>query len=437
MPDVHAKLSASGAARWINCPPSVHLESEFPDRGSSYAEEGTTAHSLAELILRYNNNEITKKTYNTRFNKLKKNEYYNQEMQEYIEDYAHTVWEIVNEVKKKCGDPEILFEQRLDFSEYVPGGFGTGDVVVVADGTLRVIDLKYGKGVGVSAEENPQLRLYGIGAYLEYSLLYDIQEVSMTIIQPRLDNTSTETLTADALIGWAEEVVKPKAALAEAGEGDYLAGDHCKFCKAKAVCRARADQNLELARFDLRDADKLEDWEIGEVLQRAEELKSWAKDVADYALDEAVNHGKKWDGWKLVEGRSNRKYVDETKVVDALKDAGYEEAILYERKLLGITAMEKVVGKKTFTSTLGDLVEKPPGKPVLAPESDKRPELSTAESAKEDFEDIVDYEHCYNEIALEDILPPRRGLPYWLQELKDKYPAEMIEKAYRAVEAGC
>ena len=195
MPDVHAKLSASGAHKWMACPPSANLEAQFPDKTSEFAEEGTLAHSLAELILRYNNNELSKKTFNTRWNKLKKEPQYNQEMQEYIEDYARLVWEQFNEAKASCPDAQALFEQRLDFSEYVPDGFGTGDVLIIADDLVQIIDLKYGKGVGVSAIDNPQLRLYSLGAFLEHSMLYDIKRIKMTIIQPRLDNISTEELT--------------------------------------------------------------------------------------------------------------------------------------------------------------------------------------------------------------------------------------------------
>lgn len=386
MPEVHARLSASGAHRWMACTPSVKLEEQFPDKESEYAAEGTLAHSVAELIIRYNNEELTKRTFTTRMNKLRKEELFCKEMEDYISDYAHTVWEIFNEAKASCPDAQLLAEQRLDFSEYVPDGFGTGDVVIIADDMVQVIDLKYGKGVGVSAEGNPQLRLYGLGAYLEHSMLYDIRRVRMTIIQPRLENVSTEELTVEELLAWAEAEVRPKAVLAMAGEGEYVTGDHCRFCKAKAVCRARADENLALAKLELRDPDILEDWEIGEVLKRAEELNCWAKDVKDYAFDQALNHGVKFEGWKLVEGRSNRKYLDEDKVQETLLEAGYPEKEITETKLLGITAMEKAIGKKAFGVVLGDLVIKPEGKPTLVPETDKRPELDR-DLFKEDMEE--------------------------------------------------
>lgn len=384
MPDIHAKLSASGAKRWMSCPPSANLEAQFPDKTSEYAEEGTFAHSLAELILRYNNNEISKKAFSTRLNKMKADPLYNAEMQDYIEDYAQLVWEQVNEAKAICQDVQPLFEQRLDFSEYVPEGFGTGDVVVIADELLQVIDLKYGKGVGVSAEKNPQLRLYGLGAYLEYSLLYDIQRVKLTIIQPRLDNISSEELTVQELLSWADNEVKPKAKLAMAGEGEFQVGDHCRFCKAFATCRAQKDHQMELMKYDFAEGELLQESEIGEVLSRVDALVKWADAIKDYAFDQALNHGQHYEGWKLVEGKSNRKYINESKVACVLLEAGYDD-IYKPEEILGITAMEKQIGKKKFAELLSGLVEKPEGKPVLVPVSDKRPELNTVDSIKNDF----------------------------------------------------
>lgn len=385
MPDVHARLSASGAHRWMACTPSVKLEEQFPDKGSAYAAEGTLAHTMAETIIRYNNNEITKRAFSTRMNKIRKEELYGKDMEEYISDYAQNVWEIFNEAKASCPDAQLLPEQRLDFSEYVPDGFGTGDIVIIADDMVQVIDLKYGKGVGISAKENPQLRLYGLGAYLEHSMLYDIRRVKMTIIQPRLENISTEELSVEELLEWAEKEVRPKAELAMKGEGEYQTGKHCRFCKAKAVCRARSEYNLELSKLEFRNPDTLEEWEIGEILQRAEELNSYVSDVRDYVFDQALNHGKKYEGWKLVEGRSNRKYLDEGKVRETLIEAGYTDEDITETKVLGITAMEKAIGKKVFGEVLSGLVIKPEGKPVLVPETDKRPEIHTADSAKKDF----------------------------------------------------
>ena len=390
MPDVHALLGPSGAKRWMSCTPSVRLEEQFPDSSSEYADEGTLAHSLAETILRYNNGEISKKAFSTRFNKIKADPMYNQEMQDYIEDYTQRVWEIANEMKASCPDALILFEQRLDFSEYVPDGFGRGDVVIVADDMINIIDLKYGKGVGVSAEDNPQLRLYGLGAYLEHSMLYDIRKVRMTIIQPRLENISVEELTAEELLDWAEREVQPKAAQAYAGEGEFKVGDHCRFCKARVTCRARAEYNLELTKLDFVDPALLTGEEIGEVLRRADELDHWVKDVTGFALAEALK-GTKYEGWKLVEGTSRRRYTDPARVIQVLLEEGYKaEDVQKPVEPKGLTDMTKLLGKKLFEELLASLVIKPEGKPTLVPESDKRPELNRVAEAKQDFDNKMD-----------------------------------------------
>lgn len=381
----HAVLSASGASRWMACTPSAMLEKDIPDQSSEFALEGTAAHELSEIYLMHEIGEITKVTRTRRINKFREDSsYFNQEMVDYVEAYVDIVVEKINEAKARSKDAVILLEQRLDFSEWVPQGFGTGDVVIISDGILEVIDLKYGKGVEVSAINNPQLRLYGLGAYSQYDMLYDIDTVSMTIVQPRLDNVSTETMAADDLVAWAETEVKPKAELAWNGEGEFDPGAHCQFCKIRSTCRARAEENLKMAQYEFAKPAELDLDEIGQILFKADELQKWAKDVEKYALEQAEKHGVKIPGWKLVEGRSNRKYVDEDKVLEKLK-AGYELDRIAPRKLLGITAMEKEIGKKIFASTLGDLIIKPAGKPTLVPESDKRPELNSTASAQEDF----------------------------------------------------
>lgn len=386
MPDTHARISASSAERWMICPPSVRLSEQFEDTTSDYAEEGTFAHSLAELIITYNLGKIKKAAFTKQLNALKENEYYNQELFDYVEEYTQQVFEFVNEAKAACKDPVVMTEQKLDFSTYVPEGFGTGDVVIVADDFIHIIDLKYGKGIGVSAVDNPQLRLYGLGAIEAYSMLYDFDRVKRTIIQPRLENVSTEESSVEELEAWGREEVIPRAELAENGGGEFAPGGHCRFCKARKTCRARTEANLALARMEFRDPELLGDGEIGEILRQAEQLVSWAGDVSEYALGEALK-GKKFDGWKLVEGRSNRKYTDEVKVADTLKQSGYEEKTLYEKKLYGITKMETLVGKKQFTELLSGLIIKPQGKPVLVSESDKRPELNATDSAKDDFKE--------------------------------------------------
>lgn len=385
MPEIHARLSASGAKRWMACPPSVALEEQFPDKSSSFAEEGTHAHALAELICRYNNGEMTKRKFNTELKKLQSSEYWNAEMQGYVENYASQVWEIFNEVKKECKDAEILFEQKLDFSAWVEEGFGTGDVVIIADGTVQIIDLKYGKGVGISAEGNPQLRLYGLGAVDTYEMLYDIEKVKMTIIQPRLENYSTEELAVEELLQWAKDEVKPKAELAYKGEGEYCAGEHCRFCKAKAVCRARAEESQKLATYDFKEPPMLTPQEIADILFKADEFVKWVEDVKAYALDAAFNKGIVFNGWKVVEGRSTRQYKDEALVAGVLLEE-YPEEQIYNKKLKGLTDMTKLLGKEKFEELLGNLIVKPQGKPTLALESDKRPEFKPVD-AQADFEE--------------------------------------------------
>lgn len=382
MPTKHARLSASSAFRWINCPGSVALSDQCPaPASSSYADEGTLAHAIGELKLRYVNDEISKRQLNAKMKPLLQSEYYCGEMEEATGYYADAVIEALEAAGE---DAELMIEQQFSLSRWVPEGFGTSDAVVIGGGVIQVIDLKYGKGIKVDARNNPQLRLYGLGAANLFDSLYDFDTVRMTIIQPRLDHISTEELPLSELLAWAEDDVKPRAQMAMDGTDYTAVGDWCRFCPAKAVCRKRAEYNLSIAKDDFRKPPLLSDEEIGEVLRRADELQHWVKDVGDYALEQALA-GKQYDGWKLVEGRSVRKYADDLKVAEALKAAGYDEAMLYERKLYGISAMEKIVGKKRLTETLGDLIIKPAGKPVLVPESDKREAINTAEAAKADF----------------------------------------------------
>jgi len=369
------------------CPPSARLEDQYEDSTSVFAEEGTFAHELSELHLGLFLDHFSKMAFTRRLNKKKQEDFYSQDMEDYVQQYVDIVIERINEARARSEDAEILIEQRLDFSEWVPEGFGTGDVVIISDGKLEVIDLKYGKGVEVSAVENPQLRLYGLGAYNQFGMLYDLEEISTTIVQPRLDNISTETLSVSDLVAWAETEVKPKADLADKGEGYFTAGDHCRFCKARFTCRARADANLELAKHDFAKPDELEHDEISGILEKAKELQKWAADIEKYALEQAEQHGTKFPGWKLVEGRSNRKYTDETAVFETLTTEGYEEDRIAPRKLLTLSNLEKTIGKKQFGDLLGDLVIKPAGKPTLVPESDKRPELNSTDSAAADFEE--------------------------------------------------
>ncbi len=384
MPDRHARLGPSAAHRWINCPGSVALSEQVPPQGgSSYAEEGTVAHSLAELKLRKYLGEIKGIQYNGKLRAIKDSEYYNNEMEEATDFYVDTVLE---RLAAAGPDAELLVEQQFGLNQWVPESFGTSDAVIIGNNAIEVIDLKYGKGVKVDAVGNPQLRLYGLGASALFGDLYDFETVRETIIQPRLDHVSTEEIALTDLLSWANEVVAPAARMAMDDTDVTEAGEWCRFCPAKATCRKRAEANLELAKMDFQDPPLLTDEEIGEVLRKAEDLEKWVADVAAYALEQALA-GKHFDGWKLVEGRSIRKYADDIKVAEALKAAGFDEAVLYERKLYGITAMEKIVGKKKLTETLGELIIKPAGKPTLVPESDKREAIKTAEAAAADFAD--------------------------------------------------
>ena len=367
----HALLSASSSHRWIACPPSARLEENFENKDSIFAAEGTVAHALAEYKL---------KKYLGIKSQKPKSEFDEKELEYYTDIYFDYGCELIAEAKARSKDPIILVEKKLDFSNCVPKGFGTGDLVIVADKILDIMDLKYGKGVEVSAVNNPQMMLYAIGALNLFDSLYDIEKVRMTICQPRLDNISTFEITVDDLIKWAEDVVKPKADLAIKGEGEFCAGEHCRFCRAKFNCRARAEENMKMAQYDFRKGPLLTDDEITEILSGIDELQKWANDIQAYALDKAVNENKKWDGFKLVEGRSSRKYSDEEAVSKTLIDAGFEEEDIYSKNLLGITAMEKAMGKKKFKELLKDLVYKTQGKLTLVAQSDKRPEIkSTAE----------------------------------------------------------
>ncbi|MDC3416592.1 DUF2800 domain-containing protein [Aquibacillus salsiterrae] len=378
----HASLSASSAHRWIACPPSVRLSERYEESTSVFAEEGTFMHELSELYLAYELNQLSKAQWNQQLQKMRKNAFYNEEIGQAVQSYVDIVIEKINEARERSKDPLILIEERLDFSPWVPEGFGTGDVVIISDGILEVVDLKGGKGVKVSAENNPQMRLYALGAVNGFGMLYDnIQTVSMTIVQPRLDNISSDEISVDDLLDWAETEVKPKAELAFAGEGTYNAGDHCRFCKARATCRVRAEENMKLARMDFLKPPLLSDEEVVEVLTAIDELIRYAKDVQEYAFAKAMDENKQWPGMKLVEGRGSRKYSDGNAVAEALVAAGYDNDVIYKKSLNTITTLEKELGKKAFEELLGSLVTKAPGKIKLVPEDDKRPEIKSSPEA--------------------------------------------------------
>ena len=368
----HAFLSPSGSHRWLNCTPSAMLESEFPGGSSSAAEEGTAAHAFCEHKL--------KKALRRR-SKRPVSDYDSDEMQEYTDSYVDYVLEQLEVAKQICKDPMVLIEQKVDFSEYVPDGYGTADCIIVSDDTMQIIDFKYGLGVLVDAEQNTQLMCYSIGALNLFDSLYDIKQVTMHIFQPRRENVQNWTIPVDELKAWAENELKPKAQMALNGEGEYHPGEWCQFCKAAVRCRARAEEKLRLAQQEFKMPPLLTDSEIEEVLTILPDLTKWADGILAYATDAAVNHGKEWNGFKVVEGRSVRKYKDEDKVAQAAKDHGYTD--IYRQSLITMTEMQKLMGRKQFDQILGDLIVKPQGKPTLVPITDKRPAMNVTNANNE------------------------------------------------------
>ena len=370
----HALLSASSAHRWLKCTPSPVLELQFEEQSSAFADEGTAAHALAEYKLRrYLGQECERP----------ESEYENEEMERCTEEYLEYAAELITQAKTISKDTIILIEQKLDFSCYVPEGFGTGDLIVISDNVLEICDFKYGKGIEVSSENNPQMKLYALGALNLFGSLYDIKAIRMHIFQPRLENISINEIGVDELTEWAETELKEKAGLAIKGEGKFLPGEHCRFCKARHKCRARAESFLEMAKYDFKPPHLLSDDEVAELLEKTQLLSQWASDLWAYATEAAINEGKEWKGYKLVEGRTNRKYADEQKVAKVLISAGYND--IFKKTLLGISEMERKLGTKKFSQLLDGLVVKPEGKPTLVPENDKRPAISMNNTAMADF----------------------------------------------------
>lgn len=379
-------MSASSAHRWLICGPSARLEETFPDSSSAFAEEGTLAHFVCETELKRWLGISTAEEYNAAVAELRTDRRLTADFLEHCKHYVTLCKAKINAARAINPDAVVLVEQRLNFSHLVPEGFGTGDLVIVADRVLEIIDLKFGKRVEVSAVENEQEMLYGSGALEDYALLYDFDTVRLTIIQPRIkEEPSSWEISVAELIKWGQEVVIPAAQRAWAGEGEFVAGEHCGFCRAKGNCRARAEANLALAAYEFTPADLLSDEEIAEILAQADQLKKWAGDIQNFAMARAAA-GHKFPGWKLVTGRSNRTYTDQLAVAKALTGAGIPEAVIYERSLLGVTAMEKAITKKRFTELLEGLVKKPPGKPTLVPSSDPRAEVEA--SALDGFDNL-------------------------------------------------
>ena len=372
----HAILSASASSRWLHCTPSARLERKFPDASSPYALEGSRAHERAEYFL----NRFLKTGDS---NVLIREDV---EMNDAVQVYVNICVEKINEARTASSDAQIKVEQRLDFSRWVPEGFGTGDMVMVSDKYFEIVDLKYGKGVPVSAINNSQMRLYALGMYEAFGYLYGADEVRMTIVQPRLDSVSTETISVGDLLAWGEEV-KKKAKIAFAGKGEFCAGSHCRFCKARNTCRAHAEYELKNVKEDLQAAE-LEDFEISDILLRAKGIKTWLDGLESYALGKALD-GYDWPGMKLVEGRSNRKITDDVIAANNLMNAGFGAEEIYKPQALrSITDLEKLCGKKMFGELMSGVIEKPPGKPTLVSADDKRQAIEL-QNVKNDFDESL------------------------------------------------
>lgn len=365
----HALLSASGAHKWLTCTPSARLEESFPESTSEYAEEGRLAHEIAELKLRKAFIEpMGARKFNSMLKKLQEKPLYQAEMLGHTDAYLDYISGIVHGYALT---PYVAIEKKLNYSEFVPEGFGTGDCIIISGNTLRITDFKYGKGVPVSAENNPQMKLYALGAFIDYSFLYPIEKVIMSIIQPRLSDSPSEyEMTAQDLLEWGAQI-QPIAAAAFAGDGEYVSGEHCRFCRAKSLCRARSEFNTSLEEFNQMKPPLISNEEVGQILVRAQQLAAWVKDLGDYALAECLA-GRLVQGWKAVEGKSNRQFIDTDQAFKAVIADGYDEALLYERKPITLTAAETLLGKAKFAELLAGHITKPPGKPALVVETDKR-----------------------------------------------------------------
>lgn len=375
MPEVHARCSPSALNRILHCPPSLVLGEQFAEEESGYAAEGTAGHALAEHLIKKHLKQRTKRPVS---------DYYSDDLLEAVDEYVSYVIGEIEEAKRICTQPIFSVEQRVDVSDYVADCFGTADMVIITDKVAHIIDLKLGRGVVVDATENPQLMTYGLGVLEMAEMLYDIETVKLTIFQPRVNNFSDWEIAPDKLKAWGEEVLKPRGAMALVGAGEFQAGSWCRFCRARNQCRARAEEFLRLAKMEFRQPALLSDDEIAEVLKVSDELAKWAADIYAFAQDEAIVHGKQLKGYKLVEGRSNRKYTSDAEVEQAAKAAGYTD--IYKKSLIGVTEMERLMGKQEFARVLGSLVYKPAGKVTLVPESDKRAAI-TKTTAAADFQE--------------------------------------------------
>lgn len=380
--EAHARLSASGSNKWLNCPPSLTMEEQFEDRSSVYAEEGTLAHAVAELKARKYFTPMSKTKYTKEFNELKKHELWQSEMDGYTDFYLDYLKGVYLSTKNT---PYVAIEKRVSYDQYACDGFGTADCIMIFDNTIYVNDLKYGKGVKVDADNNTQLMLYALGAYSEYSFLFKLEKAVVGIIQPRLDHVSTWEISIEDLLSFGEEV-KEKSNLAIAGQGEIVAGDHCTFCKAKNICKEYLKDYIGLVPIMEKSpqANMLTNDEIGDILQKAIDLDKWAKGLKEYALTQSLK-GENIPGWKAVPGRTSRVWTDMDLAFNTLMENGIAEAILYEKKPLTLAQTEKVIGKKEFEELAGSFVVKSEGKPTLVVETDKREAITNKVKAEDVF----------------------------------------------------
>lgn len=382
----HALLSPSSAARWLQCTPSARLEAKLPDRAGEAADEGTLAHKLSEILLKHHLKLINKITFLKELTLIKKNKLYTPAMMEYCEQFKAFVLTQYSDALKKSSDACIFLEQEVDLSHLAKNSYGTRDIAIVADHILDITDLKYGKGIKVSAVENKQMMLYALGTLAEFDMLFDIRTVRMTIFQPRIDNYDTWTIDVPALIKWAKDFVIPKAKLAYEGKGIRVAGEHCTFCKVKNTCAALSKYNLSVATHEFASADELTDKELVDIFKKASAFKTWINGIEDYMLKKALSENKKWPGLKLVAGRSTRSIANEAKAIQLLKNKKIRSALfLSAPSLLGLTALEKNIGLKELNKIIGRLIIKPGGKPTLVDITDPRNEYHSAEAAKKEF----------------------------------------------------
>ena len=379
----HSILSPSSANRWVHCPPSAKINAEAPQKDTMFTREGTLAHAVCELKARkYFLTGVGPKKFQAAMTRFRGDELWQDEMDGHTDAYLDALKDIAATF---ADTPYVALEQRVDFSEYVPEGFGTADCIMIGGEVLHIVDFKYGKGVEVSAEENPQMKLYALGAILQYMPFYDIFTVRMTIVQPRIKrDPDTWEIAARDLLRWAEDVVKPAAELATKGEGEFAEGDWCRWCAIRGNCRKRAEAQLEAAKMDFKQPPELTDAEVGEALTLGQRLKAWLSDLEEYALATCLNGGD-IPGFKAVEGRSVRAWTDADAAFTAARAAGVPEEMLYERKPVTLAALEKIMGKKPFAEALAGYVTTPPGKPTLVKSEDKRKAITNRTEPEDDF----------------------------------------------------